>query len=170
MSLTLWRGAGLVGVLHPVAQLDEDTTRATDETATWAGVLIPAPDVGLAGVWQLHYTDPRFFGVFQHPVEPRFANPVRHPTTVRDGAASVDLRPMSPEERRGVPRTAQFTVHDESGSAFLPAQIRIEELRCTPDEYPEIERTLPSGALFAGSLWPVFIEFASVSDAPSVGR
>ena len=73
---------------------------------------------------------------------------------------------MSAAEAAGVPSEVQLRVQDENGTAFLPRQIRLEEVRYEPALYEVALREVPNEALVNGSVWCVFVSFASEFDAP----
>ena len=74
---------------------------------------------------------------------------------------------MSAAEAAGVPSEVQLRVQDEDGTAFLPRQIRLEEVRYEPALYEVALREVPNEALVNGSVWCVFVSFASEFDAPA---
>jgi hypothetical protein len=74
---------------------------------------------------------------------------------------------MSPEAVAGVPWDVQLTIRAADGAAYLPRQIRLEEVRYEPALYETVLHEVPPEALIDGSVWCAFIAFASDAEAPA---
>ncbi|QJR37500.1 hypothetical protein [Gemmatimonas groenlandica] len=91
----------------------------------------------------------------------RFATRVTNP-------GPVALEPMSAEAVAGVPWERQLTVRAADGAVYLPSQILLQEVRYEPALYVAAFREAPSEALVDGSVWCVFIAFASDTESPAI--
>jgi hypothetical protein len=168
MTLTLWRGDHLLGeLLERASNLGVQPNRR-DKPPPLSAVLLAAPGARLSGVWQVHVPIPGFAAVHQYPVEPDIvADRGRRDATRSVNPGSVALHPMSPEEAKGVPRDVQLTVRDGEGQEYLPLQVHLEEVRYEPAQSETVSREIPAEALINGSVWCVFVVFASDRDAPA---
>jgi hypothetical protein len=168
MPLTLWRGDQLLGELLERAPNLGVQPRRRDKPPPLSAVLLAAPGAQLSGVWQVHVAIPGFAAVHQYPVDPDIvAERARRYATRSVHPGSVALQPVSPEEAKGVPREAQLTVRDAEGQAYLPLQVQLEEVRYELAQYETVLREIPAEALINGSVWCVFVVFASELDAPA---
>ena len=168
MTLTLWRGDHLLGELLERASNLSVRPNRRDKPPPLSAVLLAAPGARLSGVWQVHVPIPGFAAVHQYPVEPDIvAERGRRDATRSVNPGSVALQPMSPEEAKGVPREVQLTVQDAEGQAYLPLQVHLEEVRYEPTQYETVLREIPAEALINGSVWCVFVVFASDRDTPA---
>ena len=170
MALTLWRGDQLLGELRPRPSTHTSTSRgrSSHKPPTLSAILVRNSDAArLEGVWQIHSGIPGI-GVQQYPVEvdivaERYTRGARSPSN----PGPVALRPMSPEEARGVATEVQLTVHNAAGRVYLPLQLRLQESRFEPEHYATALEEAPAEALVDGVVWTVFIVFASDIDAPA---
>jgi hypothetical protein len=169
MSLTLWRGDQLLGALQKRAPSPREQRPRPGRPPSLSAVLIPAPEApALSGVWQIHIELGTYSAVRQFPVEPDIvAERYQKAPSHRSHSGPVELQPMSPAEAAGVTLEEQLTVRDADGTAFLPLQIQLLEVRYEPALYEAALREVPSEALVNGSVWCVFVSFASELEAPS---
>jgi hypothetical protein len=134
-----------------------------------SAALVPAVNApALSSIWQIHVTIGTFSAVEQFPIEPdivaeRYRRVAAHHATT----GPIELQPMSAAEAAGVPSEVQLRVQDADGTAFLPRQIGLQEVRYEPALYEVALREVPSEALVNGSVWCVFVSFASEVDAPA---
>jgi hypothetical protein len=166
VTLTLWRGEQLLGELRTRAPSPRPRPEARVKPPSLSAFLIPAEGApALSGVWQLRFP----FGpaVRQHPVEPDIVAE-RYLRPQQENSGPVALQPMSPEEEAGVPREIQLTVRDAAGTVFLPRQLHLLEVRYEPEHYETARREVPAEALVNGSVWCLFVAFASELDAPAI--
>ena len=168
MTLTLWRGGQLLGELHPRSPAADSRERPSRKPPSLSAVLVRAPGAPPCdGVWQVHAGIPGI-GVQQYPVEldivaERAQLAARH----QSNPGPFALRPMSPEEAKGVAAELQLTVHDAAGRVYLPLQVRLQESRFEPEHYASALKEAPPEALVDGTVWTVLVVFASDSDAPA---
>jgi hypothetical protein len=169
MSLSLWRGDQLLGTLRKRASSPLEQRPRPGQPPSLSAVLIPAVEASaLSGVWQVHIEIGTFSAVEQFPVEPDIvAERYRHVATQQSNSGPLKLQPMSRAEAAGVPREVHLTVRDADGTAFLPRQISLSEVRYEPALYEVALREVPSEALVNGSVWCVFVSFASELEAPA---
>lgn len=168
MTLTLWRGDQVLGELRMRAASPHERPPRADKPPTLSAVLIPVDSADLHGVWQVVLPLPGLPLVRQYPVEPDIvAERERRFATRQENPGPVALKPMSPDEARGVPPAVQLTVRDAVGHVYLPSQIRLEEVRYEPAHYDIALREIPAEALINGSVWCAFVAFASALDAPA---
>jgi hypothetical protein len=135
-----------------------------------SAVLIPAADApALNGLRQVYVQLGPLSTVQQFPVEPDIvAERYRRAAVPQTNPGPVALHPMSPAEAAGVPRDVQLTVRDADGTAFLPRQIQLLEVRYEPALFEVALREVPTEALVNGSVWCVFVSFASEFEAPAI--
>ena len=168
MTLSLWRGGRLLGELRKQAPRPHEQPRRHDKSPSLSAVLIAAPGAQLHGVWQVHPPIPGIAAVHQFPLEPDIvAERGRRDATRPMNPGPVALQPLSPDEAQGVPREIQLTVHDASGQVYLPLQVWLQEVRYEPAQYEIALREISAEALLDGSVWCVFVVFASAIDAPA---
>lgn len=172
MSLTLWRGDQLLGALRTRAPSAYEQRPRPGKPPSLSAVLIPSVEArALSGVWQVHIEIGTFSAVRQFPIEPDIvAERYRRPAAQQQHSGPLELRPLSPAEAAGVPREVQLVVRDADGAAFLPRMIQLVEVRYEPALYEVALREVPSEALVNGSVWCVFISFASEAEAPAAYR
>ena len=166
--MTLWRGDLLLGGLRPRPESTELVVPLRPKPPTLSAFLLREPDASaLDGIWQIVWPPEAGVGVQQHAIEPDIvATRAQRYATRKNNAGPVELQPMSPEAVAGVPAGAQLTVRGEDGAVYLPRQIRLEEVRFESAQYAAALREIPHEALVDGSVWCVFIAFASDADAP----
>ena len=169
MRLTLWRGDQLLGALLKRAPSPYEQRPRPGKPPSLSAVLIPAAEApALGGVWQAHIEIGTFSAVRQFPIEPDIvAERYRHNAAQQQHSGPVELRPLAPAEAAGVPREMQLMVRDGDGAALLPRQIQLFEVRYEPALYEVALREIPSEALVNGSVWCVFVSFASEAEAPA---
>lgn len=169
MSLTLWRGDQLLGALRRRAPSPYEQRPRPGKPPSISAVLIPAADApALSGLWQVRIEIAAFSAVRQFPIEADIvAERYRQPAAQQQHPGPLALRPLSPAEAAGVPREVQLMVRDADGAAFLPRMIQLLEVRYEPALYEVALREVPSEALVNGSVWCVFISFASETEAPA---
>jgi hypothetical protein len=167
MTLTLWRGDHLLGELRKRAPSPDEQPRRSGKPPSLSAILVAAPGAPLTGVWQVHFPIPGFAAVHQYPVEPDIVAERACHATRQVNPGPSELQPMSPEEAKGVTREVQLTVQDAEGRAYLPLQVRLEEVRYGPAQYETVLREIPAEALINGSVWCALIVFASDLDAPA---
>lgn len=169
MALTLWRGDQLLGELWRRIPDPRERPQPPGKPPMLSAVLIPAVDsAALSGVWQVHFQAPTLSLVSQFPVEPDIiAERDRSVAAHQENSGSGALRPLTPDEAAGAPHEVQLTIRDTDGTVFLPSQMRLEEIRYEPALYESALREVPGSALVNGSVWCVFVSFASELEAPA---
>ena len=140
-----------------------------DRPPSLSAVLVPAVDAAaLSGVWQVHIEIGTFSIVKQFTIEPDIvAERYRRAAAHQVNPGPVELQPTSAADAAAVPSDAQLKIRDADGTAFLPRQIRLEEVRYEPALYEVALREVPTEALVNGSVWCVFVSFASAFEAPA---
>jgi hypothetical protein len=168
MTLTLWRGDELLGELRARPASPRAAPRSGNKAPSLSAFLIPVcKNAHLTGVWQIH-VPMAGMGVQQHPVEPDIVAQRGEPAAqYNKRRSSVALEPVTSEEAPGVPEGRQFTVRDDAGKVYHPLQLRLMESRFEPSHFDEVLREVPGEALVDGSVWNVFVDFASTNDAPT---
>lgn len=168
MTLTLWRGDQLLGELLPRSSERQTSNPRAGKPPSLAAFLIRAADAPpCEGTWQFAPPIPGI-GVQQRPVEPDIvAQRHQRSTPPQPSSGPVALRPMSPDEAKGVPAERQLTVHDASGRVYRPLQVSLLESRFEPEHYADALREGPPHALVDGVVWTVLVVFASEIDAPA---
>ncbi len=169
MTLTLWRGDELLGELRARPAVPRAAPRPANKPPSLSAFLIPkVKPCELVGVWQIH-VPMAGMGVQQHPVAPDIVaqrgETTAHYSPHRSSAAQ---EPMTAEQAQGVPEERQFTVRDNAGKVYRPLQLRLMESRFEPSHFDDVLREVPGEALIDGSVWNVFVDFASVTDAPAI--
>lgn len=169
MTLTLWRGDQLLGELIARSPSGYERPPMRHKPPSLSAFLVPAQDaVAPDGVWQLAYPPEIGIGVQQHTVEPDIvAEREQRAATRVTTPGPVVLEPISPEAVAGVSRDMQLTVRAADGTAYLPRQLHLQELRYEQALFETILREVPREALINGSVWCAFIGFASDAEAPA---
>ncbi|WP_310568906.1 hypothetical protein [Gemmatimonas sp.] len=170
MTLTLWRGNQQLGELRVRASSAEERPPSRSRPPSLFAFLVPAPEgAALDGVWQTVWPREFGIGVQQSAVEVDIvAEREQRGATRVTNPGPVALEPMSPEAVAGVPWERQLTVRAADGTSYLPAQIQLGEVRYEPALYEAALREVPREALVDGSVWFVFIGFASDTEAPAM--
>jgi hypothetical protein len=169
MTLTLWRGSQLLGELRARARSAYEQPPSRPRPPSLSAFLVPTPQAAaLDGIWQIAWPPEAGIGVQQHAIEVDVvAEREQRAATRVTNPGPAALEPMSPEAVAGVPRDLQLTVRTADGATYLPRQIRLEEVRYGPALYEAALREVPREALVDGSVWCVFIAFASDAEAPA---
>jgi hypothetical protein len=167
VTLTLWRGAQLLGELRRRSTPHHSSERSRRREPSLSALLVrQAGAPPLEGIWQIHAGIPGI-GVQQHAVEPDIvAERANRAAQHQSNSGPVALRPMSPEQAAGVAAELQLTVHDATGKVYLPLQLRLQESRFEPEHYASVLKEAPAEAIVDGVVWTVFVAFASETDAP----
>jgi len=168
MTLTLWRGDQLLGELRMRPPDPHEPPRRRDKPHALSAILVAAPNAPLSGLWQVQLPVLGGSSIHQYPVEPDIVAERSRNGSGREGnPGPIELQLMSPEEAKGVPREIQLTVRDADGRVYLPLQIRLQEMRYEPTHQEMALREIPAEALMDGSVWWVFVAFASEIDVPA---
>jgi hypothetical protein len=169
MTLTLWRGDELLGELRQRDRSVHERPSSHAKPPSLSAFLIPSRDAAdLSGVWQIVWPPEVGIGVQQHAVEVDVvAERSQRAATRVSNPGPVALEPMSAEAVAGVPRAVQLTVRAVDGTVYLPQQLRLQEVRYEPALHDVALREAPREALVDGSVWCVFLHFASTAEAPA---
>ena len=154
MTWTLWRGADLLGTVHPrsVPRAIEDRNHRRHVDA----VLVPDPAfLPLQSVYQhvMQLGGKRI--VQQHAREPHVTRVPRH----RDSSPrrAIGVWPVSGAQPlpESVPSSQELQIRDAEDRVVPARSIGIVEHRPHPDHPPTELATLPEGAFVRGSIWLV---------------
>jgi hypothetical protein len=171
MTLTLWRGDQRLGELFPRSTPHEPSHHRAGKPPSLSAFLIRDADAPpCEGVWQVAARVPGL-SVQQYPVEADIvAQRYQRAARPQPRSGPVPLRPVSPNEAKGIPPEQQLTVHDSLGRVYLPLQIALHESRFEPEHYAGVLREAPANALVDGVVWGVLVVFASELDAPATNE
>lgn len=169
MTLTLWRGEVLLGELVMRARSTRERPASRPKPPSLSAFLLPAPSaMAMEGVWQIALPPEAGIGVQQHTIDLDIVSERAQRTATRvTNPGPVALEPMSAEAITGVHRDLQLTVRAADGAVYLPRQIRLQEVRYEPMHHDAVLQQVPPEALIQGSVWCVFIAFASDTEAPA---
>lgn len=167
--LTLWRGEQLLGELRPRPSQRVFGESPRRRPPALSAFLVRAPDAPpVEGVWQFHHGIPGI-GVQQRAVEPDIVAERYQPgARQQPNPGAGELKPMSPDEAKGVPPELQLTVRDSGDRVYLPLQIALRESRFQPEHYANVLKEAPPEALVDGVVWTIMVVFASETDAPAM--
>lgn len=163
MTLTLWRGEVLLGELVMRAGSTRERPASRPTPPSLSAFLVPAPNaMAMEAVWQIALPPEFGIGVQQHTIEVDIVSErAQRDATRVTNPEPVALEPMSAEAITGVHRDLQLTVRAADGAVYLPRSIHLEEVRYEPMHYDAVLQQVPPEALVHGSVWCVFIAFAS---------